>query len=72
MPTRDQSILKAKNLNLKTNKETLKNFVESTKNADVFNIVFGKYGKAIVILRSAIGKAFLFVVNIDDIFMLFI
>ena len=55
VPTHDHSILLAKNLNPGTNKETFKNFVESTKNADVFNVVFGKDGKAIVILKSAIG-----------------
>ena len=70
MPTYDQSILLAKNLNPKTNKETFKNFVESTKNADVFNIVLGKDGKAIVILKSAIGRFLFSDVNIDDIFML--
>ena len=64
MPTPDQSILLAKNLNPKTNEETFKNFVESTKNADVVNVVFGKDGKAIAILRTAIGE-FLFVVNFD-------
>ena len=66
VPTHDQSILMARNLSPKTNKETFKNFVESTKNADVFNIVFGKDGKAIVILKSAIGGFFLDV-NIDNI-----
>ena len=64
VPTHDQSILLAKNLNPNTNGETFKNFVESTKNADVFNVVFGKDGKAIVILRTAIG-GLLFVVNFD-------
>ena len=64
VPTHDQSILLAKNLNPKTNKETFKNFVESTKNADVFNIVLGKDGKAIVILESAIG-GFLLRFSID-------
>ena len=64
VPTHDQSILLAKNLNPNTNEETFKNFVESTKNADVFNVVFGKDGKAIVILRTAIG-GLLFVVNFD-------
>ena len=55
IPTHDRSMLLAKNLNPKTSKETFKNFVESTKNADVFNVVFGKDHKAIVILKSAIG-----------------
>ena len=55
MPTHDQSILLAKNLNPKTSKETLQDFVESTKNADVFNVVLGKDGKAIVILKDEIG-----------------
>ena len=55
VPTHDQSILLAKNLNPRTNKETFKNFVESTKNADVFNVVFGKDSKAIAILKTAIG-----------------
>ena len=62
VPTLDQSILLAKNLNPNTNEETFKNFVESTKNADVFNVVFGKDGKAVVILRTAIG-GLVFVVN---------
>ena len=56
VPTHDQSILLAKNLNPMTKKETLKDFVESTKNADVFTVVFGKDGKAIVVLKNAIGK----------------
>ena len=60
IPTHDQSILLAKNLNPKTSKETFKNFVESTKNADVFNVVFGKDGKAVVILKSTIGGSFRF------------
>ena len=60
IPTHDQSILLAKNLNPKTSKETFKNFVESTKNADVFNVVFGKDHKAIVILKSTIGGLFRF------------
>ena len=55
VPTHDQSILLAMNLNPKTSKETFKNFVESTKNADVLNVVFGKGGKAIAILKTAIG-----------------
>ena len=67
--THDQSILLVKNLNPKTSQQRLKNFVQSAKNADVFNVVLGKNGKAIVILRTAIGKFLLFVVNIDDIFM---
>ena len=60
VPTHDQSILLAKNLNPKTSKETFKNFVESTKNADVFNVVFGKDGKAIAILKTAIGGGFFY------------
>ena len=61
IPTHDQSILLAKNLSPKTtSKETFKNFVESTKNADVFNVVFGKDHKAIVILKSTIGGLFCF------------
>ena len=63
VPTHDQSILLAKNLNPKTSKETFKNFVESTKNADVFNVVFGKDAKAIAILRTAIGGFLLFDCN---------
>ena len=51
----DRSILLVNNLNPRTRKETLKDFVESTKNADVFKIVFGKDGKAIVILKNDIG-----------------
>ena len=54
-PTNDRSILLVNNLNPRTRKETLKDFVESTKNADVFKIVFGKDGKAIVILKNDIG-----------------
>ena len=55
-PTHDRSILLAKNLNPKTSKETLQNFVEAKKRADVFNIVYGKGDKAIVILKSEIGE----------------
>ena len=55
-PTHDRSILLAKNLNPKTSKETFRNFVETTKCVDVFNIVFGKDKKAIVILKSEIGE----------------
>lgn len=55
-PTHDQSILLVKNLNPKTSKETLKNFVESTKNADVLKVVFGEDGTAIVILNNEIGR----------------
>ena len=55
-PTHDRSILLAKNLNPKTNKETFQNFVESTKNSDVLNVVLGKDGKAIVILKNEIGR----------------
>ena len=55
VPTHDQSVLLAKNLNPKTSKETLQDFVESTKNADVFNVVLGKDGEAIVILKDEIG-----------------
>ena len=65
--THDQSMLLAKNLSPKTNKETFKNFVESTKNADVFNVVFGKDGKAIVILKGAIGGFLYLVVSTDNI-----
>ena len=54
-PTNDPSILLVNNLNPRTRKETLKDFVESTKNADVFKIVFGKDGKAIVILKNDTG-----------------
>ncbi len=57
-PTHDRSILLAKNLNPKTSKETFQNFVESTKNVDVLNVVLGKDGKAIVILQNEIGKCF--------------
>ena len=53
-PTHDQSILLVNNLNPKTSKETLKDFIESTKNADVFEVIFGKDGKAIVILKNEI------------------
>ena len=54
-PTHDQSILLVNNLNPKTSKETLKDFIESTKNADVFEVIFGKDGKAIVILKNEIA-----------------
>ena len=57
-PTHDRSILLAKNLNPKTSEETFQNFVESTKNVDVLNVVLGKDGKAIVILKNEIGKCF--------------
>ena len=67
VPTHDQSILLAKNLNPKTTKETLENFVESTKNVEVFNVILGKDGNAIVILKSAIG-GFLLLVLILTIF----
>ena len=55
-PTHDRSILLAKNFNPKTSKETLQNFVESTKSVDVLNVVLGKDGKAIVILKNEIGR----------------
>ena len=55
-PTHDQSILLVNNLNPKTSKETLKDFIESTKNADVFQVIFGKHRKAIVILKNEIGE----------------
>ena len=55
MPTHDRSVLLAKNLNQKTNKGTVKNFVESTKNADVFDVGFEKDDKAIVTLKNALG-----------------
>ena len=54
-PTHDRSILLVKNLSPSTSKETLRDFVETTKNADVFNVVPGKDGKVIVILGSEIG-----------------
>jgi hypothetical protein len=54
-PTHDRSILLAKNLNPKTSKETFQNFVESTKSVEVLNVVLGKDGKAIVILKNEIG-----------------
>jgi hypothetical protein len=55
-PTHDRSILLAKNLNPKTSKETFQTFMESTKSVNVFNVVLGKDGKAIVILKNEIGK----------------
>ena len=55
-PTHDQSILLVNNLNPKTSKETLKDFIEATKNADVFEVTFGKDGRAIVILKNEIGE----------------
>jgi hypothetical protein len=57
-PTHDRSILLAKNLKPETSKETFQNFVEATKNVNVFNVVFGKDGKAIVILKTAVGRYF--------------
>ena len=54
--THDRSILLAKNVNPQTNEETFRNFVEIKKKADVMNVVFGKDGKAIVILKSEIGR----------------
>ena len=61
-PTHDQSILLVNNLNPKTSKETLKDFIEATKNADVFQVIFGKHRKAIVILKNEIGECTLGVV----------
>ena len=55
-PTHDRSILLAKNLNPKTSKETFQKFIESTKSVDVLNVVLGKDGKAIVILKNEIGR----------------
>ena len=55
-PTHDQSILLVNNLNPKTSKETVKDFIEVTKNADVFEVIFEKDGKAIVILKNEIGE----------------
>ena len=55
-PTHDRSILLAKNLNPKTSQETFQNFVEAKKRVDVFNIVYGKGNKAIVILKSEIDE----------------
>ena len=55
-PTHDRSILLAKHLNPKTSKETLQHFVEAKKRVEVFNIVYGKGDKAIVILKSEIGR----------------
>ena len=57
-PTHDRSVLLAKNLKPETSKETFQNFVEATKNVNVFNVVFGKDGKAIVILKTAVGRYF--------------
>ncbi|XP_028391015.1 protein mono-ADP-ribosyltransferase PARP14-like [Dendronephthya gigantea] len=55
-PTYYRSVLLAKNLNPKTGEETLKNFVEATKNTDVWKVVLGKDNKAIVILKSDIDE----------------
>jgi hypothetical protein len=55
-PTHDRSILLAKNINPETNEETFKSFVEVKKKADVLNVVYGKDGKAIVILKNEIGR----------------
>ena len=54
-PTHYKSILRINNLNPRTDKETLKDFIESTKNVVVLKVVFGKDGKAIVILKNEIG-----------------
>ena len=54
--THDRSILLAKNLNSQTNEETFRRFVKVKKKADVLNVVFGKDGKAIVILKNEIGR----------------
>ena len=51
-PTLDRTILLARNLNPKTDEETFKNFIEVRKKTDVFNVVAGKDGKAIVILKG--------------------
>ena len=51
-PTLDRTILLARNLNSKTDEETFKNFIEVRKKSDVFNVVAGKNGKAIVILKG--------------------
>ena len=56
MLTHDRSILLAKNVSPKTSRETFKNLIESTKNVDVLDIVLGKDGKAIIILKDAIGE----------------
>jgi hypothetical protein len=55
-PTYDRSILLAKNLNSQTNEETFRRFVEIKKKADVIKVVFGKDGKAVVILKNEIGR----------------
>ena len=52
----DRSILLAKNVSPKTSRETFKNFIESTRNVDVLDIVWGEDGKAIIILEDAIGE----------------
>ena len=62
-PTYYTSILLVKNLNPKTSEETLKNFVESTKNTEVWNVVLGKDNKAIVILKTEIGILTFFMYN---------
>jgi hypothetical protein len=54
-PTHDRSILLAKNINPETKEETFKSFVEVKKKVDVLNVVMGKNGKAIVILKREIG-----------------
>ncbi|CAB4045054.1 poly [ADP-ribose] polymerase 14-like isoform X2, partial [Paramuricea clavata] len=55
-PTHDRSILLAGNINPETNEETFKSFVEVKKKADVLNVVYGKDGKAIVILKNEIDE----------------
>ncbi|CAB4044913.1 Hypothetical predicted protein, partial [Paramuricea clavata] len=46
----------AKNLNSQTNEETFRRFVEIKKKADVIKVVFGKDGKAVVILKNEIDE----------------
>ena len=54
-PTYDRSILLVRNLNPNTGKDTIQDFIESTKHVEVLKIVLGVGGKAIVILKNEIG-----------------
>jgi hypothetical protein len=66
-PKHDRSILLAKNLNPRTSKVTLQIFVKATQCVDVFNVVSGKDGKAIVIL-SETGRCMLLIFCSSNVF----
>jgi hypothetical protein len=59
-PTHYSGILLAKNLSLKMSEERFNELcIEATKYEEVFNVVPGKDGKAIVILKNGRGTVFL-------------